>query len=132
MDCAACGSELEAVARAAGGAEDLRTARDVVEDEITVRRHRVETGFRSQQRSVRGRDVIRNERADQSFVRGRHRAVVSIGIDGLVVMVMLGDFDSVIAERRKAVVHAMRTFDQEYWEESRREMPRFERGEPGH
>src|SRR5579862_2934336 len=50
--------ELEAVAGAGRRDHDLRGAWQAIDDEIAVRRHRVETGLGFDQRTVRGRQML--------------------------------------------------------------------------
>ena len=114
--------EFKAMAGAGRGDNDARRTGQPVDNEVVVRRHGVEAGLGGQQRAVRRRDVIGKRGADQRLVGGADGALDRIGIDSFIGMMVLGDLHTRVAMRRKAVVHAVPAFEQEYWEAARLEL----------
>ncbi len=124
--------ELEAVAGAGRGDDDLRRARQTVDQEIAVRGHGVETGLGRDHAAIRGGKMRRDGGADQGLVGRRYGPIATLRIDPLVTMMMLGDLDAAAdaGPRRNAVVHAVPALQDEDREVLRTEPRRIRRLEP--
>ena len=83
------GRELEAMARAGRGNQDIWVAGQPVENEIAVRRHRIETGCGVGHRAVGCREMFGEKIADAVLVTGRDLAVAFVRVGDLFKMVML-------------------------------------------
>src|SRR5581483_3531666 len=81
--------ELEAVAGAGRGDDDLRMARHAAEHEMGVVAHGVEAGLGRARGGVGGGDELRQRRADERLVARRGGAVIGFRVHHLLLVKVL-------------------------------------------
>src|SRR5260370_28031389 len=74
--------------------DDVGSAGQAIDDEITVRRRRIEAGLGSDEAAIGRRDMLRQRGADQCLIVRTHGLIVSVGIDRFIAVMMLGPFDA--------------------------------------
>ena len=87
------GGEFEAVTGAGRSDNDVGGAGQSIDEEVAVGGHGIEACLGGEEPAVRRWDMLGEGRPDQGLIARGHRSVVSVGIDRLVAVVMLGDLD---------------------------------------
>jgi hypothetical protein len=106
--------ELESMTRAGRSNDDIGCAGQAIDQEMAVRRHRIEARFGGKEPAVCRREMIGERRADQCLIFRGNGSVVIVGVDRLAAVMMLGDLDTGVdaPARWDTVVHAMPALDE--------------------